>query len=101
MLSIVLEKIQVIKFSLFPIHTLLTYNFLLIGVLYSIRITKNEATYKKNKKSSEKYLQKMNFQYVANYTAEISVRIFTAFNFFKTLISKSTIINSQLKKYLC
>lgn len=45
----------------------------------------------------------MNFQYVANYTAEVSDRILIALYslLFKKLISKSTIINSQIKKYPC
>lgn len=44
----------------------------------------------------------MNFQYVANYTAEVSDRILIALYslLFKKLISKS-IINSQIKKYPC
>ena len=48
------------------------------------------------KKFSEKYLRKMNFQYVAYYTAEICQNSHSL-QFFKMLISKSITINSQLK----
>ena len=78
---------------LFPMNTLLIHVFCFyVFSTLCTRITldldssigtKNEVTHKKNKKPSEKYLWRMNFQYVANYTAEVSARILIAFNWLR------------------